>query len=229
MNAYLLCINLCFILITQIIRSNNNPNNDLSTLMWVCNEIYSTGKGCVEGAKGACKFLVDHGKGQAAIERLPKLEAKLEHQDQQREETEKKNHAEQAEQQKQTNANQEKIIKALEPTKLEQAAQVATIVHTTLEVGGVVYKAADGIYHYYNPTQDAKTRDEQLKFEADMYRNARRRLNAQHSLRHCLAFNDDAPKDAEGLPRICAQQFKEFAAVATRKEVDEMKDDFRQR
>lgn len=115
------------------------------------------------------------------------------------------------------------------PTDLEKAVQAAVITHVALESVDKVCKAGDTVYHYYYPTKEQKMREEEYELQADMYRNARRRLNAQQSLRHCLAFNDDAPKDAEGLPRICAQQFKEFAAVATRKEVDEMKDDFRQR
>ena len=115
------------------------------------------------------------------------------------------------------------------PTDLEKAAQAAVVAHVALESVDKVRKAGDAIYHYYYPTKEQKMREEEYELQTNMHRNARIKLNAQQSLRRCLAYNDDAPKDAEGLPRICAQQFKEFAAVATRKEVDEMKDDFRQR
>jgi hypothetical protein len=209
---------------TQKIYSSNE--SEVGYFAYVTNCI---GGKCYKVGKWISDTHESYVRGRVAQELLPKVEKQLEDSEKARKKTEDEYHQAQASLQKQQaeNSNSENgsaytVTKALERTKLEQASQLAAIGTATVVVSGAVYRAGDKIYHHFNPTKEQLLRDEYISQQLE-------RLRAERAIRKCLAYNDEAEKDAEGMPRICSKELKAFIAIATPQEVQETKDAFRNR
>lgn len=213
MNMYSLCIKLCLVLITQ----TNTPQDDSSAnFRWIYNGVYSVGKACTDRVGEACKFLVDHGKGQAALERLPELESEVNTLKKEKKESDEAHRKELRKQQRQTDKPQGDIVNASKPITLEQAAQIATIGGATVIVGGAAYSAGKAIRNHLHPTDEQKLHKERIAFEL-------RKFRAQNAARECIARRRKTAKDSDDIPYLCRELFDEFVVVAAAQEIEEIK------